>query len=52
MAIFVVKSNLNLTVSIIKTAPDVMKFVRVTNMNTCLCPLVTIYNIAVNFYSL
>jgi len=29
MATFVVKSNLNITVSIIKNAPDDMKFVRV-----------------------
>ena len=52
MATIVVKSNLNVTVSIIKNAPDDMKFVRVINMNICFCPLVNICNIAVNFYSL
>ena len=50
MATFVVKSNLNITVSIIKNAPDDMKFVRVINMNICFCPLVNICNVAVNFF--
>jgi len=52
MATFVVKNNLNVTVSIIKNAPDDMKYVRVININICFCPLVNICNIAVYFYSL
>ena len=54
MATFVVKSNLNVTISIIKNAPEDMKFVRAIaiNMNICFCPLVNICNIAINFYSL
>jgi len=52
MATFVVKNNLNVTVSIINNAFDDMKYVRVINMNICFCPLVNICNIAVNFYSL
>jgi len=52
MATFVVKSNLNVTVSIIKNDPDDTQFVYIISMNICLCPLVNICNIAVNFYSL
>jgi len=48
MATFVVKSNLNVTVSIIKNDPDDTQFVYIISMNICLCPLVNICNIAVN----
>ena len=50
IATFVVKSNLNVTVSIIKNAPSVRAIAM--NMNICFCPLVNICNIAVYFYSL
>jgi len=35
MATFVVKSNLNVTVSVIKNAPDDMQFVYFINMTIC-----------------
>jgi len=52
IATSVVKKDLNVTVSIIKNDPDDTQFVFIISMSICLCPLVNICNIAVNFYSL
>ena len=36
------KSNLNVTVSVIKNAPDNTQFLRVIHTNICFCPLANI----------